>query len=206
LASARVGTYLDDVLHLLFFGALEVLEVLQGIREVLSVAGRREFHKSASGTCYWAKIALETSNLALTSRSYSAELRRFQEVGEAVPVFLYTLLAVRDILVDFDHLCLKHYPVGLQPREHIDKVRLGLCGREAQTSHQIFLEPQKPILPARHAVPKSRKYNVLVSLVSLGFGRTVHSCCCKPLRPSLSPAATLSTPYLATAKTGCQQR
>jgi hypothetical protein len=74
LASARVGTYLDDVLHLLFFGALEVLEVLQGIREVLSVAGRREFHKSASGTCYWAKIALETSNLALTSRSYSAEL------------------------------------------------------------------------------------------------------------------------------------
>ena len=53
-------------------------------------------------------------------------------MGEAVPVFLYTLLAVRDILVDFDHLCLKHYPVGLQPREHIDKVRLGLCAPHPQ--------------------------------------------------------------------------
>ena len=58
-------------------------------------------------------------------------------MGEAVPVFLYTLLAVRDILVDFDHLCLKHYPVGLQPRQHIDKVRLGLCGREADFSSKF---------------------------------------------------------------------
>ena len=41
---------------------------------------------------------------------------------------LLSLFAMRDILVDLHELCFEDNPVGLETREHVDEVRLCICG------------------------------------------------------------------------------